>query len=376
MALLHRLWYPQIQLTFRWFDPKTKESIWKSVNVDNFKTPAPPTGGAKYDKRSCRSDQFSILLNPAKPDTYTVSAKYNDSIQVQFTVERCPRAPGWKIGSDPRGGLTYFGAQTGKPSASPDLTAGYDGYVVHRFWPRCTVKGTVIHKGAAKDLSGGRAIFIHAIQGMRPNLIASRWNFANFQTVPSSPDGEDPDGVSLTLMELTTVAGMGYGAPSKVTVGSVVVNDRLVAVVAGPKMIPTVEAEATHQEPLILDPETEYRAPSSIKYDWQGPSLLAVPDGTAAVANALPATKAELIFQAADEQAKDGSYTTNGLIEKVDVMAQIPYLVKKVIAAVAGARPYIYTVRAAPIFAFVGVDADVWVSLAVVEPGDCHDPVP
>jgi hypothetical protein len=34
----------------------------------------------------------------------------------------------------------------------------------------------------------------------------------------------------------------------------------------------------------------------------------------------------------------------SGLIEKVDVLAQIPYLVKKVISYVAGTKPYIYQV--------------------------------
>ena len=38
-------------------------------------------------------------------------------------------------------------------------------------------------------------------------------------------------------------------------------------------------------------------------------------------------------------------YATKGLIEKVDVLGQIPYLLKKFVNYAAGTKPYIYTVR-------------------------------
>jgi hypothetical protein len=40
-----------------------------------------------------------------------------------------------------------------------------------------------------------------------------------------------------------------------------------------------------------------------------------------------------------------------GLIEKVDVLAEIPYVIKSVVNYVAGTKPYIYQVRDKPSWA-------------------------
>jgi hypothetical protein len=149
------------------------------------------------------------------------------------------------------------------------------------------------------------------------------------------------------LMEFTTVGGNSYGPPRKVTIGSVVVGEKLVAVMCGPSReggVDGVEAEAVHEGPFFLDPDTEYRVPSSIVFTFKGPSLLAHPDGTVSVTSH-PGVNAELRVGVVEpgKSVDKKHYAAKGLVEKVDFMAQIPYLVKKVIAAVAGARPYIYT---------------------------------
>lgn len=348
------LWYPQVQFTFRYYEPHSKTHIWKSTNVTNFKTPPPLSNSSPthYDRRSCQADQFSILLDPARPDQYTITGKHDNDVQLHFNVTRMKNVPGWKLGHDARGGFTYFGSQSNgkkdshKDSRKPDYSAGSDGYLVHRFWPRCNVSGHIVTGGRMQELEEARAIFIHAVQGMRPNLIASRWNFCNFQSLPSKADTNSTSdaGVSLTLMEFTSVAG-SYGPAQVITVGSVVVGDRLLAVACGPRPNEPIEASTSHEAPL-RDPDTGYDIPSSIKFTWSAPLVpeTTKPSSGDSSPGATPQASAEISLKLDGRlQPGNGSYMSDGLIDKVDVMAQIPYLVKKVLAAVAGARPYIYT---------------------------------
>lgn len=342
------LWYPQIQLTFRYVDHASDFKYWKSSYVSGFKTPPLSSSSSpKYDRRSCKGDQFSFLLDPNQPDRYQVTGKHDDSVQFQFTVTRMPGAPGWKLGQDCRGGLTYFGRSSGKSvnnQSGPDYSASSDGYVVHRFWPRCSVSGHFTIDGRRYELDGSRAIFIHAIQGMRPNLIATHWNFCNFQSVPSEENQNDP-GVSLILMEFITVPG-SYGPSQTITIGSVVVGDKLVGISCSPSPNDSILAKTVHQEPFLHDQDTGYEAPSSIKYRWISPLLPTAITSTESSDNPRGSKQvtAEILLDLDAKRISDTeTYATKGLVEKVDVMNEIPYLVKKVVAAVAGARPYIYT---------------------------------
>jgi len=72
-------------------------------------------------------------------------------------------------------------------------------------------------------------MFVHAIQGMRPNLVASRWEFC-----PLSKPAHG--GVSAVQMEFTTTnaygrkgAGSGYVS---VNVGGLVIGGKLATVTA------------------------------------------------------------------------------------------------------------------------------------------------
>ena len=294
---------------------------------------APPTSSSThYDKRSCKSDQISILLDPATPDQYAIEGKYDANTQVSLRFQRAEGVPGWKLGSGPKGGLTYFGAEkqgTGKDREGPDYGAATDGYVIHRFWPRCNVSG-IIRMGnevISLDPAVVKGTFIHAIQGMRPNLVACRWDFGYFNSV------DEKEGVSLLMMELTTTSNYGN---KTVTIGSVVVDDQLVAVVA--------DGSVEHLETDPVDSDTGYPAPGQIIYKWSNGRSLQPTTSSGQPGK----VEAEIIL---DLQPTSGEMTTpsgsrlfRGLIEKVDVLAQIPYLVKKVISYVAGTKPYIYTV--------------------------------
>ncbi|SCZ87661.1 BZ3500_MvSof-1268-A1-R1_Chr2-2g05127 [Microbotryum saponariae] len=322
------VWYPSIQFTFRYVNPTTSKHVWKSTAVTNF-----TVGGAKLDKRSSKSDQFTITVDPSKPNVYTIQGKYDDETQISLTYEAL--TPGWKLGAGPRGGMSYFGQlkpATTQPGTPPDLSGGADGYCVHRFWPRCAIKGILRLGTDVIQIEDARGTFIHAIQGMRPNVLASAWNFANFQSPASGGEG-----VALTMMEFTSCPA--YGS-HKVNIGSIVVGDKLVAVVAGGDGIQGGSV-ALHYE-AVNDVETGYDAPGAIKYTWEGLTLSGEGDNLKPSASSNDISSAEI-----DQKlltSKPGEpYATQGLVEKVDVLGQIPYLLKKFVNYAAGTKPYIYT---------------------------------
>jgi len=305
-------------------------NVWKSVTVTNFKV-APSD---KLDKRSCKSDQITVTVDPATPTKYQIQAKFDDEVQVSLEYDQL--CPGFKLGAGPKGGMTYFGQLSPKPTPAgdaPDYAAGGDGYCVHRILPRCAVSGIVRVGGDVVDLAGSRGVFIHAIQGLRPNLLAAKWNFCNLQTLAAEGD----DAVSLILMEFTTPPGYGSKV---VTVGSVVVGDKLVCVSAGGSGV-VGGAQAQHLD-SVVDAETGYAAPGSIKFSWEGARL---EDGKPA-GGSDQKVHATVQYDLVTDKA---SYATQGLVEKVDVLGQIPYLIRKFVNYAAGTKPYIYTVRPPPL---------------------------
>jgi Svf1-like C-terminal lipocalin-like domain/Svf1-like N-terminal lipocalin domain len=332
------LWYPQVQITFKYFNPKTGEKVWKSVNVSKFVTPAPAGSGRDkskvYDKRSCKGEQFSVLFDtlPDGSESYTIEANMDTDLQVSYTFKRPSKSAGWKLGSGDEGGKSYFGANPSTP----------DGYVVHRFWPHAVSDGHIIHKGQAIDAKGA-GMFVHAIQGMRPNLVASRWNFGNFQ----SKYGSD-ENVAAVMMEFTTTSDYGGPIGSRtvkdeatgnavrkrepivVTIGSVTVDGELVAVTGASRGLQAPEAEPSkgsetrvYHLNTVHDPETGYTVPQSMKFKWQGPQLI---EGKASK----------------DLVNAEVSVDLKGLIEKVDILGEIPYMVRKMVNYVAGTKPYLH----------------------------------
>jgi hypothetical protein len=312
------VWYPTIQFVCKVFNPKTKETIWKSVNVSNFVTPPPG-----LDKRSSKADEFSITYksNPGSdhPESYKIVANLSEDLQISLDIARPAAASGFKVGKGERGGYSYLGPDAAKP----------EGYVIHRFWPLFTAKGHIIHKRQAISVEGP-GMFVHAIQGMRPNLIATSWNFGHFQ----SPEH---GGCSAILMEFKTTdaygkKGTGSGGV-RVNVGGLVLAGKLVTVTAEtgwPNETPAgdsaIVARATHLK-QALDSHTGYKAPAEVVFEWAGPSLVASAPGT---------VKARLSVDVGDLN------NPKGLIEKVDLLAEIPYVVKMAVNYVAGTKPFIY----------------------------------
>ncbi|OXH41948.1 survival factor 1 [Cryptococcus neoformans] len=309
------------QMTFKHYNPTTKKAVWKSVHASN----------AKFDKQSCKSDLFEIRHSgsPAEGETYNITASLEKDVQITVEYTKPADAPGFKLGSGPDGGISTFGKDKAKR----------EGYVVHRFHPFIHSSGTVIINGQAVDAKG-EGIFIHAIQGMRPNLIASRWNFCFFSTAPGQ-DEEKLGSVRAFQMEFETTDDFGpKGAKSgrtKVNIGGIYCSKTAPVpfLITGQTHAPSSDStypvpsqdisSATHLNP-VHDSETGYSVPSGIEFKWQGDRR----DGQGKAG-------ATLVIEKAGKVPGEG-----GLIEKVDVLAEIPYVIKKGLTAMTGTNAYIY----------------------------------
>lgn len=281
-------WSNTVQLTCRVYDPKQDKpfSFWKSLNLSGFATTT--------DKADVTSNDGKLSFT-LSPDSESYEIKYSADPEMQLIIPSLKFhriGKGWMCAPD---GKTHFGATKA------------DGFVLHKFWPRCHVEGTLMVKGQPIELNGA-GLFVHAIQGLRPNLVATQWNYANFQA-----QGQD---TALALMDYTTQPG--YGS-KLVSVGSVTLNGELVSV--------TIDNMSKHTK-TTKDAETSYDAPEEIEYTWTGKTITGDKD-----------VHAKLVISNLGTQRDQG-----GLIEKVDVLGEVPILIKKFVNVVAQTKPYIYQV--------------------------------
>lgn len=187
--------------------------------------------------------------------------------------------PGVIFGKD---GLTYYG---------DDVTAPW-GSMRHVFWPRCSVTGTIKLKDTTVDLNG-YTMFVMAMQGMKPHHAAKSWNFLNFQS----------DDYSAVQMEFTTPVSY---ALTKVNVAILTSKDLIIAT--------SIDNEIVHENQEEDD------------VGWKVPKAI--------IFNFTEGTSTEVIAKVSGE--------TKALVERVDVMAEIPQLIKNIVSGIAGAKPYIY----------------------------------
>ena len=206
----------------------------------------------------------------------------NPKAIVNITVTRV--APGFQVGKD---GKSYYGT---------DPTAPW-GSMRHAFWPRNIAEGSIVTEEGPIDVKG-KALFIHALQGMKPHHAAAKWTFADFQ----GPQ------YSAVMMEYTTPPS--YGS-TVVNVGGLVKDGEIIC--AGSSN------SAAHSK-VKDDPENDWPEPEAVKFEWSGKTK----DGKAVAA---------ILEGPLDER-----------IDKVDVMAEVPGFVKKIVANAAGTKPYIYQV--------------------------------
>jgi hypothetical protein len=214
--------------------------------------------------------------------SYSIKSMTNQASIVDVTVTQI--APPFQVGKD---GKTYYGTDPKAPWGS----------MRHAFWPRNTCEGTIVTKDGPIDFKG-KALFIHALQGMKPHHAAAKWTFADFQS----------EHYSAIMMEYTTPPS--YGS-TVVNVGGLIKDNEIIT--AGSSN------SATHSK-IKGDPENDWPEPEAVRFEWFGKTK----DGKTV------------------EAVLEGPLDTR--LDRVDVMAEVPGFVKNIVAAAAGTRPYIYQV--------------------------------
>jgi len=202
----------------------------------------------------------------------------NESI-VELEVERL--TDGVIFGDD---GMTFYGEDIKQPWGS----------MRHVFWPRCTVNGRILTKKLGEvTITNGYTMFVMALQGMKPHHAAKSWNFMNFQS----------SNYAAVQMEFTTPKSY---ANTKVNIGLVTDNEKI--------LFATIDNEVIHLSPEV--DSVGWPVPKSIEFNYVDPLN----------GNTIAKVTGPL----------------KNLIERIDVMAEIPQFVKNIVSGVAGAKPYIY----------------------------------
>ncbi|KAI5459569.1 oxidative stress survival, Svf1-like protein [Mariannaea sp. PMI_226] len=263
------------QLTCKVFFPDPAQPhLWSSTPLENVEL--------SEDMTCIYADDCAIELSD-DGTFYTIKSINDERAIINLKVSRV--SPAIHIGES---GVTYFGTDPENPWGS----------MRHAFWPRCVSEGTISVDGDPVDFKGN-ALFIHALQGMKPHHAAATWNFVSFQ----GPT------YSAIMMEFTTPPSYGT---TVVNVGCIVKDGEILT--AGCKN--TAVHTASKQ-----DSDNDWPEPTAARYEWSGIT-------------------------------KDGE-TVEGLIEgslgdradRIDIMAEVPGFVKTIIAGAAGTRPYIYQFR-------------------------------
>ncbi|KAI1945119.1 putative cell survival pathways protein [Ophidiomyces ophidiicola] len=248
-----------------------KPHLWHTDPVENYLF--------DEDMLSFGGDNIAVTLNE-EGTAYTIKSALNEKSLINLTVTRA--SPGFFAGKN---GTSNFGTDPERPWGS----------MRHAFWPQCKVEGSIITPDGEIDFAG-RGFFVHALQGMKPHHLATRWNFANFQSAK----------YSAMIMEYTT-------PPSY---GSTVVN--VGAVVKDGEIIYAGTSNTASHEKSTHDSDNDWPEPSHIKFTWAGTTR----DGKE--------------FSALLESS------LGPRLDRIDVMAEVPGIIKSIVGSVAGTKPYIY----------------------------------
>lgn len=237
----------------------------------------------KLEDFRCEGSNFyanglSIELNGDNKQ-YTIKSSVTDESVVELTMVKM--VPGVIFGDD---GLTYYGDDLENPWGS----------MRHLFWPRCTVKGSVKSGDKVFEIEG-YTMFVMALQGMKPHHAAKAWNFLNFQS----------EAHSAVQMEFTTPRSY---ANTKINIAILTSKDKILSC--------SINNEVVHENSEV--DEVGWPVPKAITFNFDGVDTNNTP--------VIGKVHGEL----------------KTLIERVDVMAEIPQFIKNIASGVSGARPYIY----------------------------------
>jgi len=271
------------QFTFKLFNTLTKEQIWTSTKLDDF-----IIKGENFYAKNLKIE----MNNDGK--TYHLISKVNEESIVDLIFTKL--VPSVKVGKD---GITIYGDDISQPW----------GTMRHVFWPRNKVNGTIISTNPISNETktfniNGLSMFVMALQGMKPHHAAANWNFLNFHS----------NSLSTVVMEFTTPKSY---ASTKVSIAIVSNNEEILTV--------SINNEILHEK-IEID-EVGWPKPNSISFKIHGVDSKSN-DETILNGNATPI-----------ETKINGDLY---LIERVDVMNEIPAFVKNIVSGVAGTKPYIY----------------------------------
>jgi len=219
------------------------------------------------------------LSHPQRYGTSYHLKTQNKKVSAELTFTQA--APGFKLGRD---GTTTYGTDPAAPW----------GKMVHNFWARCKVEGSIVGSGTATTIKGV-GMYAYALQGMKPHFAARKWNFLSFQ----GPT------YSAILMEFT--APVAY-AETVVAVGAVVKDGEIVFAGASPNT--SVKHDTT-----LTDKNNKLEEPVNATYTISDPTGKSTAIVTGPIAPRL---------------------------DLIDIMGELPAIVKSIATSASGTRPYIY----------------------------------
>lgn len=341
----------QAQFTFRIYDSHnpTKLNLWTSTKLEDFRVEGPNF----YAK-----DLF-VELNE-EDNEYHFKSSVNPRSTVDLRIRRM--TPGCKVGDDPS---TYYGDNIEEPW----------GCVRHVFWPRNSIVGTINVKvpvesesddeeGATADKNeeteaGANAepaaaeeakeeategnseqddeesyeseeaevledrqitfseedpaysMFVLAFQGMKPHHAAKAWNFMYFHSKENTA----------VLMEFTTPKSY---ANTKVSFGILTDNSNILSV--------TIDNDFKHLNAEVDD--VGWNVPKEISIDYEG--------FTVDVTDEEIANQEETEIHESKKVVANVNSKLANLVERIDVMNEIPNFIKSIVSGVSGTKPYIY----------------------------------
>lgn len=237
------------------------------------------------NKHDFKAKNVSVTLQD--DGHYIIKSTFDNESKVDLTFTKI--GDGVIFGEN---GTTLYGEDVNEPWGS----------MRHSFWPRCKAEGHIeILKAVDADAEeveyeterkieiSGLGMYSMALQGMKPHHAAATWDFLNYQS----------ENYSAVVMEFTTPPSYGT---TKVSLG-MVLNSK------GEVLVASKNIDTKHLNDK-QDEESGWEVPQEISYDFDNKVQI----------------KGEL----------------KNLIERVDVMAEIPGFVKSIASAASGTKPYIY----------------------------------
>ncbi|KAH6575473.1 hypothetical protein BASA50_005485 [Batrachochytrium salamandrivorans] len=168
------------------------------------------------------------------------------------------------------------------------------GYISTRIMPKAKVTGMIVVDGVSHD-AAGHGVFSHAIQSPPQNV--ARWNFVNFQN--------DRDALILYQFQMED----GMFPQNAVSQGVLVLDNKIEAITV---------MNHTVFEGTTLDPFSNYMIPNAVTHVWKGTTR-----------------------DTGDEIQIELHLKLDRLVDKIDVLAELPYLMRIFIQTFITA-PFVY----------------------------------